>query len=77
MIIVTLHAEQVRRTILLSYLPDDKATSFKAISKLSPSTQENDRFTQPETIIIIIIITIRKIIITTTIIFSAPILMQL
>ena len=74
MIIVTLHAEQVRRTILLSYLPDDKATSFKAISKLSPSTQENDRFTQPETMMIIITI---RIIIITTIICSAPILMQL
>ena len=28
-------------------LPDDSATCFRAISKLSPSTYANDRFTQP------------------------------
>ena len=28
-------------------LPDDKAISFNAINKLSPSTYANDKFTQP------------------------------
>ena len=30
-----------------SYLPEDRATSFKAINKLSPSTYANERFTHP------------------------------
>ena len=29
------------------YLPDESATSFMAISKLSPSTKAKDKFTQP------------------------------
>ena len=31
----------------ITYLPDDNATCFIAINKLSPSTKANDRFTQP------------------------------
>lgn len=35
-------------TILeLFYLPEDKATFFMAMSKLSPSTKAKDKFTQP------------------------------
>lgn len=30
-----------------TYLPEDKATSFKAINKLSPSIYAKDKFTQP------------------------------
>ena len=29
------------------YLPDDKAMSFNAINKLSPSTNANDKLTHP------------------------------
>ena len=32
---------------LSTYLPDDKAISFSAINKLSPSTKANDKLTQP------------------------------
>lgn len=31
-----------------AYLPDDKATSFKAINKLSPSTQEKEILIHPK-----------------------------
>lgn len=33
-----------------NYLPEDKAMSFRAISRLSPSTKANERFKQPTTI---------------------------
>lgn len=33
---------------LVHALPDDNATFFSAINKLSPSTQENERFKQPK-----------------------------
>ena len=34
----------------MPYLPEDKATSFNAISRLSPSTYANERLTHPRNI---------------------------
>ena len=36
-----------KREAFKIYLPDERATSFNAINKLSPSTKAKDRLTQP------------------------------
>ncbi len=41
--------EKEKRTTEPSNLPEDRATSLRAINKLSPSTYENERFKHPET----------------------------